>query len=208
MSHKILPGLCLALFLLFPVYGRANTGAVVDTSYSLSGGEKVMELSIVIPAPLAETWNMFTTSEGYASWAAPFAVIDLRVGGQFETSYSPEAKPGARGNIKNKIIALVPLRLIVIQNVQAPLKTAFDVPTFQQLQTAILFTAVSERETRVTLQNPGYLSGEKFDTVYKFFQAGNGWTLMKFRERFEKGPTAWAPPNIGQDAASPAAKAH
>ena len=137
---------------------------------------------------------MFTTSKGYGSWASPFADIDLRVGGRYETSYELGARAGDPGNIRNRIIALVPLRLVVVRNEQAQASQAFDLPTFQTLQTAIHFTPISERETRVTLQNAGYLSGANYDGVYQFFLVGNRWLLQQLRERFEAGPTVWPQP--------------
>lgn len=158
---------------------------VTDSSYRLPDGERVLELSVDVPAPLPEVWRAFTTGEGFARWAARIARVDLRVGGEYETSYDPKAQFGAPGNIRNQIVALVPLRLVVIRNVQAPPVTAFDVPTFQSLQTAVHFHAVGDRTTRVVLQNPGYRDGDKFDGVYRHFLMGNRWTLEKLRELFE-----------------------
>jgi uncharacterized protein YndB with AHSA1/START domain len=173
---------------------------VIDSSYALPSGERVLELSATIPASLEDTWRMFTTSKGYGSWASPFAVIDLRVGGQFETSYALGARAGDPGNIRNRIIALVPLRLVVVRNEQAQANQDFDLPTFQKLQTAVHFRPVNERETRVTVQNAGYLLGANYDGVYKFFRVGNTWVLQQLRERFEKGPTVWSQPSLLESA--------
>ena len=192
--RRILAGIAVAALLSACACGAAaQTGmSVVDTSYVLPDGERVLELSIVVPAPLDEAWTAFTTSDGFRSWAAPVARVDLRVGGEIESSYSAGAVLGAPDNIRNEILALVPLRLLVIRNVQAPRSTAFDVTTFQKLQTAVQFAALGPRETRVTVQNSGYRDGALYDGVYKHFKAGNGWTLLKLRERFEKGPANWA----------------
>ena len=194
----------LASSQVFAEAPAAPGAGVSDTSYALPGGERVIELSIVVPAPLADTWQLFATSDGYRSWAAPVATVDTRIGGVIETSYDPAAVLGAPGNIRNEIVALVPLRLLVIRNTQAPLKTPFDVPTFQRLQTALQFSSVGPNQTRVTLQCGGILQGDKFDGVYDFFKAGNIWTLEKLRERIEKGPTAWTAPPIATTATTPA----
>jgi uncharacterized protein YndB with AHSA1/START domain len=160
---------CLVGLHAAQVSAQTGTGAVVDSSFRLPDGERVMELSVHVPAPIEDVWRAFTTSEGFASWAARVARVDLRVGGEYETSYDPKAQVGAPGNIRNQIVTLVPLRLVVIRNVQAPPVTAFDVPTFQTLQTAVHFQRVDTRLTRVVLQNPGYRDGEKFDGVYTHF---------------------------------------
>jgi hypothetical protein len=81
-------------------------------------------------------------------------------------------------------VALVPQRLVVIRNVQAPAKVPFDTASFQKTQTAIHFEAVDTRTTRVRLQNAGYLDGPGYDSTYRHFLAGNGWTLGKLREQF------------------------
>jgi uncharacterized protein YndB with AHSA1/START domain len=158
---------------------------VADTSFRTSAGERVLELGVDVPAPLDVVWRAFTTAEGFQAWAVKLARVDLRVGGEYETSYDPKAVLGAPGNIRNRIEALVPMRLVVIRNVQAPPGAPFDVPTFQTLQTAVHFVATGERQTRVTLQTAGFRDGEKFDSVYRHFLMGNRWTLAQLRKHLE-----------------------
>jgi hypothetical protein len=50
---------------------------------------------------------------------------------------------------------------------------------------------VDERRTRVAFVQPGYRSGEPWDTVYKHFAWGNAWTLEQLKARFEQGPVDW-----------------
>ena len=158
---------------------------VADTSYRIPAGERVLELAVDVPAPLDEVWRAFTTAEGFQAWAVKLARVDLRVGGEYETSYDPKAVLGAPGNIRNRIEALVPLRLVVIRNVQAPPGAPFDVPTFQTLQTAVHFAPAGDRMTRVMLQTAGFGEGEKFDSVYRHFLMGNRWTLAQLRKHLE-----------------------
>lgn len=164
----------------------AATEGVVDTSFRTAAGERVIELSTVVDAPVDKVWAAFTTSEGFAAWAAPFARIDLRVGGHYETSYLATAQPGAPDNIRNEILALVPLRLVVIRNVQAPAKAPFDAAAFQKTHTAVHFEALGAQATRVTLHNAGYGDGPGFDSAYRHFLAGNAWTLGKLRSLFPR----------------------
>jgi hypothetical protein len=79
----------------------------------------------------------------------------------------------------------VPLRLLVIRNVQAPPGAPFDVPSFQALQTVMQLQAIGERQTRLTLQTAGFGDGEKFDGVYRHFLMGNRWTLAQLRKHLE-----------------------
>jgi uncharacterized protein YndB with AHSA1/START domain len=165
---------------------------VTDGSFVMPDGERVLELSVVIPAPLDAVWTALTTSDGYRTWAAPVASVDARVGGIIEASYDPKATLGAPTTIRNEIVALVPRRLLVIRNVQAPPNAPFDVPTFQRLQTALWLDVLDADRTRVTLLNAGYRDGAAYDGVYRHFKAGNRWTFEKLRERFVTGPIDWA----------------
>lgn len=165
-----------ALTLAFAAGTRAAT-PVADTSWTRPDGERVLELSVVLPVPLEQAWEAFTTEAGFRAWGAPAAWIDLRVGGEYEASYDARAGRGAPGNIRNRIVALVPPRLVVIQNVQAPPDAPFDAAAFQQTQTAVHFSPLGPNETRLTLQNAGYRAGAAFDGVYRHFRMGNTWTL-------------------------------
>jgi uncharacterized protein YndB with AHSA1/START domain len=165
--------------------------SVVDSSRIETDGTRTLHLGIEVPAAASDVWTAMTTSEGWRSWAAPVAQVDFRLGGIIETSYNPAATPGSPGNIKNEVIAYVPQRMYAIRNVQAPPKTAFDVPTFQSLHTVILIEPLDAARTRVSVIQPGYRSGEPWDTVYKHFAWGNAWTLEQLKTRFEKGPVDW-----------------
>ena len=165
--------------------------AVVDGSRNEADGTRTMSLSIEVPAAAADVWTALTTSDGWRSWAAPVAQVDFRLGGIIETSYSPGAVAGAPGNIRNEILAFVPQRMFAIRNVQAPPRTAFDVPTFQSLHTVILVEPVAPTLTRVSVIQPGYRTGEPWDTVYTHFAWGNAWTLEQLKTRFSEGPIDW-----------------
>lgn len=165
--------------------------AVVDGSRIEADGTRTMELSIEVPAAAADVWTALTTAEGWRTWAAPVAHVDFRLGGIIETSYDAAAVAGAPGNIRNEVLAFVPQRMFAIRNVQAPPRTAFDVPTFQSLHTVVLVEPVAPARTRVSFVQPGYRAGEPWDTVYKHFAWGNAWTLEQLKTRFVEGPIDW-----------------
>ena len=158
--------------------------AVDDQSYVVADGTRVLQQSLIVPAPAAEVWTAFTTSEGFASWAAPVAFVDFRLGGFIEATYDPKGTIGAPGNIRNEIVAFVPQRMLAIRNTQAPPSTAFDAPTFQKLHTVIFLDPAGARATRVTIVQPGYGTGEKFDGVYTHFARGNAYSLQQLARRF------------------------
>jgi uncharacterized protein YndB with AHSA1/START domain len=161
---------------------------LTDTSYVAADGTRVLQQSILVPADVTNVWEAFTTSNGFASWAAPVAFVDFRLGGYIEATYDPKGTIGAPGNIRNEIVAFVPQRMLAIRNTQAPPSTAFDAPTFQKMHTVIFFEPVTGG-TVVTIVQPGFGTGEKFDGVYTHFARGNGWSLEQLAKRFaEKTP--------------------
>jgi len=163
---------------------------VTNTSFVEPGGDRSLQLSIDVPAPAKAVFDAFTTSEGFSSWAVPVAKVDLHIGGMIEASYDSKAKLGDPNNIKNQIIAYVPNRLLVIQNVQAPAGFV-DSKLFQKTVTIMEFTPTDANTTHVTLTNAGYGQGAGFDNVYSHFEWGDAYTLHELRARFVNGPTDW-----------------
>jgi uncharacterized protein YndB with AHSA1/START domain len=196
-----------ALFAALVGLAHAQTPAPSPVTTVLTAeadGTSTLDQRVVVNAPLAEVWQALTTSEGWRSWAAPFAVLDFRIGGVIETSYRMDAQAGAPENVRNQVLAYLPQRMFAIRNVQAPPKAPFDVPTFQSLHTVVLLEPVTERSTRVAFVQPGYRSGEPYDTVLKHFRWGNGWTLEQLKKRFDTGPVDWA--RLAAEAQKAAAK--
>jgi len=165
--------------------------AIANCSRVEPSGERTLCHELVVSAPLAEAWALFTTSEHLRTWVAPVAAIDARVGGMWETSYSASARIGDAGNIRNRIIAIEPQRLLVIQVANAP-------PNFphadvvKQLSTRLEFEAVDATHTRVRVVMLGYRAGEAYDTLYRHFDRGNAWTLGQLQNRITQGPTDWS----------------
>lgn len=170
----------------------ATPPGIDDTSQTSGDGARTLRQSVIVPAPIAAVWNAFTTTDGYRAWAAPVAHVDFVLGGMIETSYAADARLGAPGNIRNEIVAYAPERMFAIRNRQAPPDVPFDVPTFQSLHTVMLFDDLGGGRTRVTIVQPGYRASDAYDRTWKFFEWGNGATLVALRDRFVNGPTDWS----------------
>lgn len=145
---------------------------------------------VVVDATPADVWPLIATSEGWRSWATPVAHVDLRVGGEIETSYDPNAQIGAPGNIHNRIEAFSPERLLVIRIAQAPPRF----PHAEEARTVTTEIALEPQGSRtlVRVTMGRFAEGEAYDELYRFFDAGNAYTLNKLVERIENGPTNWA----------------
>ncbi len=160
---------------------------VSNTSYVDAAGQKALQLSMDIPAPPKAVFEAFATSEGFKSWAVAVARVDLRTGGEIESSYDPKARIGDPNNIKNQIITFIPDHLLVIRNIQAPEGFAGK-REFQKTVTVIEFTPIDAgARTRVRLTNTGYGDNDEARTVFGHFEWGNAYTLAELKKRFEQG---------------------
>lgn len=136
---------------------------------------------VVLDLPVRSVWHLFTTEEGVESWMVAQAKVDLRVGGSFRTSYSPEVDLQGEEAIVNRILSYEPERMISIQNVQAP--PGFDKPElFQQTWSVVRFEPLGPSRTRVVITGLGYGEGEDWDRLYEFFDKGNAFLLTRLQE--------------------------
>jgi len=163
----------------------------VECSRVEASGERTLCHEVVLPASAAEVWALWATTDGLASWVAPVAAIEPAPGGMFESSYDRNARIGDAGNIRNRVVAIVPQRLLVIQIAAAP--PGFPhVEDARELTTLIELEPLGARETRVRVSMLGYREGAGFDALYAFFARGNDFTLQQLRRRVTQGPTDWA----------------
>ena len=172
----------------------AAPAGIEDLSSTATDGTRTLRQSVIVAAPPPAVWIAFTTTDGYLGWAMPVARVDFRVGGIIEASYVRGAQLGDPNNIRNEIIAYAPERMFAIRNRNAPSDAPFDVPTFQSLHTVVLFDDAGNGTTRVTIVQPGYHGGDKYEKLWKFFEWGNGATLAALRDRFVNGPRDWSKP--------------
>ena len=168
---------------------EATTGEVTDSSYAAPDGTRVLRQSIVVPAPPKAVWDVFTTEAGWRSLGIAFVAIDFRLGGLIETSYDPAAKAGLPSNIRNRILAYLPLRMLALQAEQAP--PGFPAPELlPRLFSVFEFEAIAPSQTRITVSGVGYGEGEAFEKVYRLFERGNRWTLATLHERLAAAAAA------------------
>jgi uncharacterized protein YndB with AHSA1/START domain len=150
-----------------------------------------------IPAPVADVWNAFPTSEGFESWAVAHAEIDLRVGGEMRTHYDPQGVIGDKHTIVNQILSFEPQRMLSIQNTKAP-EGFPHFELFKQTWSVIYFEPVDDLRdrTRVRIVGMGWGEGAEWDALYDFFKHGNAQTLEALRKKFEPNAVADDPTRV------------
>jgi len=197
-KYRLAVCVVLGVVLCVSFAGRSAAQEIKNTSYVAPDKTRVLQHSIVVPATRQQLWEAFTTTEGVKTWAVPVASIDFRVGGIWETSYSRTGSIGAPGNIKNKFLSYVPLRMIAMQAINAP-------PTFQhpevlaEIFSVVEFEELGPQSVRVTSSMVGFKNTEAHDVVYRFFDSGNAATLRSLYQRFVSGPVDWTRSQLGRD---------
>jgi uncharacterized protein YndB with AHSA1/START domain len=160
---------------------------ILNTSYRLPSGERVLRHEALIAAPLAAVWQTLTTSEGLRSFVAPVVHLDFRIGGKWEASYNPEAKLGDPANIVNEIISYLPMEMLSIRVVNTP--PNFPHPEVAKaVWTVMLLRPEGDTHTQYSISMAGWQSGQEWDAIYAFFDQGNAYTLKKLCESLEDTP--------------------
>jgi uncharacterized protein YndB with AHSA1/START domain len=185
-------------FLLFAaaMAFAANAGAaeqipIHDSSYRDAYGHRVQQLSVTVDAPVAKVWDAFTTDAGFTSWATPVAHITLENGGgMMESSYLLSSKIGDPDNIKNEIVAYLPLHMIALRNAHVPKGAPFDPVLISSIRTVITFDDLGGK-TRVTESQVGYGEGAGYDSMYQHFRDGNAEELESLAQSFLGNPVDW-----------------
>lgn len=211
--RSILAGACALALLAGPALAqpaKAPPSArdypeVADTSFREADGSQVLRLSLVIPAERKAVWARFATTEGYKAWATPMAKVDFRLNGLIEASYNADARLGDADNIRNRIIAYTPERMIALRNENAPAALPGR-DKFAEIVTVMEFEDAPGGATKVTVSGVGYKPGEPYDTLFNHFSWGNAYSLMVLKTSFVKGPIDWKATAARQQAQAAAAK--
>ena len=174
-----------ALGLTILVASSALGQGVRNTSYALASGERVLRQEGELQAPVDTVWRTLTTGDGLRSFLAPQVWIDLRPGGRWETGHAADAVPGDQRNIVNEVLAYLPNEMLAVRVIQAP--PNFVHPEIaKQVWTVYQLQPLDERRTKLTVSMLGWPSGAAADSVYRFFERGNAFTMRQLQLRFTR----------------------
>ena len=154
---------------------------------------KMIEKSATVPAPASEVWKAWTTPEGVATFFAPKARLELRLGGPFEMLFAPDMPAGAQGSEGCKVLSFLPGRMLSF-NWNAPPKFPAVRNGGEHTFVVVEIQSLGERKTQVTLTHLGWREGPEWDQVYAYFNRAWEVVLARLARRFENGPLDWANP--------------
>lgn len=186
-------GIAMAVFLVCgcqsmstPEAAPLTASGIVETNDDI----EILQQQVIIDASISDVWDAFTTSEGYAAWASPFAHIEFGVEGFIESSYELDGELGRDGNIRLRILAYIPERLLVLKTDKAPAGFGSE-ETWKRLVSVFEFLPSNDDRTRLIVSGIGYGDDEESEQLKAFFVQGNAWSLKALNDRFENGPTDW-----------------
>jgi len=183
---------CLAMCIATPAWAaEVDAVAATDTSFRDADGHRVQQVSVIVGAPVKDVWAAFTTDAGFVRWAVPVAHVTLGNDGMMESSYRLSGTIGDPDNIRNRIVAYLPERLIVMQNEHVPKGAPFDPDLIRTIRTVIEFEDLGGGRTKVTESGVGYGEGAGYDSLYAFFRGGNAEELASLAQSFRTGPVDW-----------------
>ncbi|MBV9961591.1 MAG: SRPBCC domain-containing protein [Parafilimonas sp.] len=157
---------------------------VANTSYVTQYGEKVLQLSIIVPINIKETWKLFTTDEGLKKWIAPVAKIDMKIGGSIRTNYAENKTVDDTTSIKLDIINYIEYEMLTLK---VNLNNSFPPEAKKEdknLQEILQFVKVDDNKTKIISTMVGWGQGSHWDKAYSFFEKGNDWTYKQILKLF------------------------
>jgi len=154
--------------------------------------ERAIVGEVVVPAPVAEVWQAWTTDEGAESFFAPRCHVEPRPGGAYEILFDPDAEPGSRGAEGMRVMAVHPPHMLAFTwNAPPSLPTVRD----QMTHVVVRLFETETGGTRVTLRHDGWGAGGEWDQAFRYFdRAWNDVVLPRLKYRFEHGPINWSDP--------------
>jgi uncharacterized protein YndB with AHSA1/START domain len=172
-------------FLVFAgVLAAITTTRLAEPAQAIESSDtsKVLRIEITVPAPRAEVWKAFSTTEGLRSWLAPNANVQLEPGGEWMVHF-PGGSTGG-GNI----VSFVPGREIVLKALAPD-----QFPNVRAERTTARFELEDRGAgTLVRLTQTGWKDGDEWDRAYEYLTAGDAQLMSTLHRRFVSGPIDWS----------------
>jgi uncharacterized protein YndB with AHSA1/START domain len=152
--------------------------------------ERVLRTEMVLAAPVAQVWDLWTTEKGVTSFFSPGARIEPRVDGAYGIYFNPSAPPGSRGGDGLRIVVFEPNKRLAFTWNAPP-----DQPYVRAQRTIVyvdLEPAAGDK-TRLTFTHTGWGRGQEWDRAYDYFdQAWRTFVLPHLQYRVAHGPIDWS----------------
>ncbi len=151
----------------------ANEPAITYDLEKSDDGQLIVKETVTVGASIKDVWRAYTTSEGYAQWAAVAAEIDLRPGGSIRATYNTDGNLAGDDITTVHIVNFVPERLLTLQA-----EVSANWPEVLQrnaanLYNVVLFESLEPKRTKITSYGLGYTDSPELRQMMKFFRKAN-----------------------------------
>jgi uncharacterized protein YndB with AHSA1/START domain len=136
---------------------------------------------IVIDAPAAAIWNAWTRETEIEAWMAPSSELELKVGGNWRSSYDEASTLDDDSVIHNEILAFDPERMLALRTVKPPADFPFP-DAILDTWSVLYIQPIDAGRTHVVLRMFGFGSDEESQAMREFFEWGNQYELDKLKE--------------------------
>jgi uncharacterized protein YndB with AHSA1/START domain len=143
-------------------------------------GAHAIEYTVVLDAPPAEVFELWSTAEGLRRFMAPGARVDGAVGGLYQITFDPAGDPeGARHGTKGaRLLHLVPGEALAAEWTFPPLGAALNTPPFPTWIEVRLGPAPGHvGRTLLHFAHYGFADDPEWEQAWRFFDEGN-WPLV------------------------------
>jgi len=184
MNHEPSVAKGLHKYEMYPMVVSLLTDYQSRERYPKEISDKVLRKEIVIPARRTEVWKAWTTTEGIKTFLTPEAKVELRIGGPMEVYFLLDA-PGQRGSEGCRFLSFLPEEILSFEWNAPP---HFGEIRKQHTQVIMIFSEILTDSTRIDFYQYGWGKGEKWDSLYSYFDRAWGNVLENLRKRFAEGP--------------------
>lgn len=156
------------------LYGRDRL-ASVET-------DRQLRKQAVIEASRQAVWDAWTRSDVLTTWFAPYANIELRVGGKYEILFGPPDAPlDTRGAEGCRVLSYLPMEMLSFSWNAPP-----SIPEARKYRSRVVlqFADAPGGGTEVTLTQLGFGPEPMWDEVYQYFDRAWGSVLANLQKHF------------------------
>lgn len=165
----------------------------------LNNPARILRKQTVASVSAETAWKTWTTTEGVASFFAPKASIEARVGGRYELLFDLQAPRGFQGTEGCKVLSIDPPKNLAFEFLAPPeFPNARRIPTRVDL---VLEQVLGGGLLKINITHSGFSEGEEWDESLEFFNWDWDLVLGRLQYRLFAGPIDWnhpyIPPGIG-----------
>ncbi len=146
-SRFIVFALALGATMLPGAFADARSFDVGHVHVTTTDVPKRFDMAVTVPATVDQVWDAFTTPAGLTTWLAPFAQVELAVGGPWHVSVTPD------GATAGGTVLLYQPKSLLALSAMAP--TQFPTVRRQRTTAVFLFDAAGPNATTVRLAQTG-----------------------------------------------------